>query len=282
MKRLNFTKLIFTIAATLLLTACGPSQEEKENIATIACNVMGESRNMDGAFRIEKMNEAREKVGEEPFLGSDDDIKESFRWGLCEELVGNPSEYQELLSSAKRLKLELERGQEEAELIAEKKRKERVADALVEWKQAITDRLESVPLELLDVTFDMHQSEGYPMVLYYQCIGGKSLAIETTILFEGLEVADYDYGLGDCEEGTSFVPIRGSKRVLDWLYDQIGDKKEGSLKSEVMSIDVTVLRTYPSEENQTLAYLHPENFHPELEQGDLEGDPVKIRMYPSQ
>ena len=42
MKRLLLLTAIF-------LTACGPSQKEKEEIAIITCNIMGESRNMDGA-----------------------------------------------------------------------------------------------------------------------------------------------------------------------------------------------------------------------------------------
>ena len=42
---------------------------------------------MDGAYRLEKMNEAREEVGGAPFLGSDDEIKESVLTGLCEELI---------------------------------------------------------------------------------------------------------------------------------------------------------------------------------------------------
>ena len=37
------------LLTAILLTACGPSQKEKEEIAIISCNIMGESRNMDGA-----------------------------------------------------------------------------------------------------------------------------------------------------------------------------------------------------------------------------------------
>jgi len=78
MKRLLLLTAIF-------LTACGPSQEEKEEIAIISCNIMSESRNMDGAVRIKEINAAREKMGEDAFLGLDDAIKQSFEYGLCRE-----------------------------------------------------------------------------------------------------------------------------------------------------------------------------------------------------
>ena len=93
-------KLLLLIL-TIFLFACGPSQEEKENIATISCNIMGESRNMDAAFRIREINDAREKIGGAPFLNSDKEIKESFEYNLCKELVLGDSNYQQLLDKAK-------------------------------------------------------------------------------------------------------------------------------------------------------------------------------------
>ena len=49
MKRLLLLTAIF-------LSACGPSNQAKEEIAIITCNIMGESRNMDGAVRIKEIN----------------------------------------------------------------------------------------------------------------------------------------------------------------------------------------------------------------------------------
>ena len=71
----------------LMMSACGPSQGEKETIASVTCSIMSETRNMDSAVRIREMNNAREKIGGEPFLGGDAAIKESFQSGLCQELV---------------------------------------------------------------------------------------------------------------------------------------------------------------------------------------------------
>ena len=99
----------------ILLTACGPSPEEKKNIAAVTCSIMGETRNMDSAVRIEKMNNAREKIGGEPFLDGDYVIKESFEYGLCQELVLNEN-YNERLESRK------DAQRERARIAAEKQR----------------------------------------------------------------------------------------------------------------------------------------------------------------
>ena len=80
------------VAISLLaitLTACGPSQEEIDNTAKIACSIMSESREMDAAMRIREINAARQKIGADPYLEGDYRIKESIRFGLCERLVKN-------------------------------------------------------------------------------------------------------------------------------------------------------------------------------------------------
>ncbi len=83
-----------------MLFSCGPSVKEKEEIAVLTCNIMGESRTMDAALRIKEINSAREQIGEDRFLGTDDEIIESFDWGLCKELVLNDKEYKIKLEDA--------------------------------------------------------------------------------------------------------------------------------------------------------------------------------------
>ena len=80
--------------AALTLTACGPSQQEIDDTATITCNIMAESRNMDAAFRIKEINAAREKIGAGPYLGDDQEIRDSFEMGLCKELVKGDGSYE--------------------------------------------------------------------------------------------------------------------------------------------------------------------------------------------
>jgi hypothetical protein len=121
---------ILFVLSLFVLASCGPSTEEKINIAAVTCSIMGETRNMDAAVRVREMNNAREKIGGEPFLRGDDTIKESFEWGLCQELVLNQN-YDETLQSLKDAKRERERIAAEEQRIAAEKRaeKQRIADS---------------------------------------------------------------------------------------------------------------------------------------------------------
>jgi hypothetical protein len=127
---------VLLILSLVLLASCGPSQQEKK-IAAVTCSIMSETRNMDGAVRVEKINEARDKIGGEPFLDGDAGIIEAFEWDLCQELVLNEA-YDESLQSLKDTERERERIAAEnqriaAETRAEEKRviaeKQRIADS---------------------------------------------------------------------------------------------------------------------------------------------------------
>ena len=123
------------VVIVLGLVGCSMPQEEKENIAAVTCSIMSETRNMDAAIRVEKMNDARDKIDGEPFLRGDAAIKEAFDWGLCQELVLNET-YDERLKSLKdaererkeaiqeRERLAWEAGAEDRKIAAEKKRLE--------------------------------------------------------------------------------------------------------------------------------------------------------------
>ncbi len=139
-------KKIIVLNILVLLAACGPSQEERVNIALNACAVMGESKKSDSLFRMQTMVDAREKLGGEGFAGGDDAILEAFEFGICSELVLNES-YDELLLSLKDAKRERERiaaeklAEEEriaAEKLAEEKRIE--AEKLAEEKRIEAER----------------------------------------------------------------------------------------------------------------------------------------------
>jgi FKBP-type peptidyl-prolyl cis-trans isomerase len=129
MKRLILLTVIF-------LSACGPSQEELQQaeieqlrieqekanrIAAVTCSIISETRNMDGAVRVEKVNDARVEIGGEPFLMGDDEIKESLKFGICEELVLNESYYEKLqaIKDEKREIRELIAAEQEAKAKAE-------------------------------------------------------------------------------------------------------------------------------------------------------------------
>lgn len=125
------TLIIFSL---VLLAACGPSQEEKQNIAQNACSIMGETKKSDSLFRTQTMIDAREKIGGGAFVRGDDAIIEAFEFGVCQQLVLNES-YDEILQPLKDAKQERERiaaeRQAEQERIAAEKRAEeqRIADS---------------------------------------------------------------------------------------------------------------------------------------------------------
>lgn len=118
--RLHMNKILI-ILSFVILASCGVSQEEKTNIAAVTCSIMGETRNMDAAVRVREMNDAREKIGGEPFLRGDSAIQEAFEWGLCQELVLNVT-YDETLKSLKSIK---DAKRESKRIAAEKLAKEK-------------------------------------------------------------------------------------------------------------------------------------------------------------
>lgn len=63
-------KKIILIVGASLLVGCGPSQQEKERIAEMACAEIMATRNFEEARRIKILNEARLEVGLEPIVSS--------------------------------------------------------------------------------------------------------------------------------------------------------------------------------------------------------------------
>ena len=145
---------ILFVLSLFVLASCGPSAEEKRQvemekqrieqeaseklaqekairIAAVTCSIMGETRNMDAAVRVREMNNAREKIGGESFLRGDNAIKESFEYGLCQELVLDQN-YDETIQPLKDAKQERER-------VAAKKRAEE--NRIAEEKRAEENRI---------------------------------------------------------------------------------------------------------------------------------------------
>ena len=124
------------------------AKEKANRTAAVICAIMSESRNMDASIRVEKINEARDKIGGEPFLDGDDAIKEAFEYGLCQELVLN-EDYDKRLQPLKEAKRERERiaaekRAEEQKLAAEKREEER---RIAAEKQRIADSKPTVKEE---------------------------------------------------------------------------------------------------------------------------------------
>ena len=187
---------ILIILSLVLLTSCGPSAEEKRQvemeqqrieqeaseklaqekayrIAAVTCSIMSETRNMDAAIRVEKMNDAREKISGEPFLRGDDAIKEALDWGLCQELVLNEN-YDETLQPLKDAKRERER------IAAEKQAEEnRIAAEKLAEEQRIAAEKRAEEQRIADskptVTEEFHSNGKLKIRINYQpkSDGGK-------------------------------------------------------------------------------------------------------------
>lgn len=294
---------IFAIPLAALLVSCGPSQEEKAAIATVTCNVIGESRNMDGALRINELNAAREELGEPPYLGDDEGIKQAYQLGLCEALVSAPEAYFAALSEYERKQREAEREKKIAEELKEKERFANTREALEEWKAALLEYYQADPVKLIDVTFDT-DNEMYPLRGVYDC--NDKLSEE---LYINIEVS-FDNDLGVLSMGTScrgrvlgssgyrdrsLSPKDHSGRLLrenewDALYEMAGERSKGSLLDDIKAVDVRIFNInfmlLDDKKNRrklrkggSLALFNPENFHPELTTRDLFDNPIEIRVF---
>ena len=242
----------------LLVVACGPSPEEIDNIATITCNVMSESRNMDGALRIKEVNAVREKIGAAPYLGTDQEIRESFKYGICEELVkGNP-DYDKVLSErrlaeVKRLQIAWEirekrkkeeriarekrekekriarekrkkeeriarEKREEEERIAREKREVKVAEARKKWRDAIQKDLGNRSLSVTRVAFDTDTER---LMVQFKCHAIEGYPHKVVVQFKN--------GLGvhtTAENRSGFCGFRARK----WSVPLRGDELLSALE----------------------------------------------------
>ena len=124
-------KLLLLLTA-ILLTACGPSIEEKEEIVIVTCNILSEPTNKDGAVRLKEINVARARLGGDAFLGTHDEIKMAIESGLCRELVSNSPYYAAQMVKIvdiKLEKLEMERLEQEVREEEERIKREKIEEA---------------------------------------------------------------------------------------------------------------------------------------------------------
>lgn len=204
----------------MMVVSCGMSEKEKNEIAIITCNIIAESRNMDALLRIKEVNAAREKIGEEKFLETDEYIKTAYTYGLCKELVLNDPNFEDKL---------LESIEEETkrltDLLNEEKEKRRQEEQAAKFRkirrdsiQRIKDSLQNVKLlanrkkidlaekkfkfdiqqELIDFNpiIDNAQFDSELFRLYYDCsqIEGFKRKITLNLKNKGKVVINNDIG----------------------------------------------------------------------------------------
>ena len=102
-----------------------------EEVAAVTCSVIGATRNMDAAIRIEKVNETRKELGKSPYLYGDAFIQESLLYDVCPDLVLDDSWATKLNAAKERVEAAVaeERRQREAPREAEERRQREAREA---------------------------------------------------------------------------------------------------------------------------------------------------------
>ena len=187
----------------LTLVSCGPSLQEKEEIAIITCNVLEASRSMDAAMRIKEINAAREKMGEDAFLGNDDVIEESFDYGLCKELVLNDPLYKDKITEVeKQIEIDLaeyEKQEMEYEKQAMEYEKQEKQEKLISLGLTLKKNSKSKLMEVGAIVYEQncvvcHQQNGQGIAGIFPALAGSEVVLNNKtqhieILMEGVQGA---------------------------------------------------------------------------------------------
>ncbi|MDA8828055.1 hypothetical protein N9N82_11935 [Luminiphilus sp.] len=90
---MSIIKPVLAITAAVTLTACGLTESDKTNIAKATCSTIAETRNLDGAMRLQLVNEARLDLGEKLYTDDDERLIGLYQRGHCTDLTLNNEEY---------------------------------------------------------------------------------------------------------------------------------------------------------------------------------------------
>jgi hypothetical protein len=209
---------LLSLFLILFLFGCGPTLQEKEEIAIITCNIMGESRNMDASMRIKEINSARERIREDAFLEKDSVIKESFKYDLCKELVMNDPLYRDKINEINRQELLIIKEQEKQEQILKTKlMKERESNNGLLLSNNPENDLWVVGKSVYEVNCSAcHQTNGEGLLNIFPALNGSDFAMNKEknieILMEGVQGAamnSFSY-LGDGEIASVITYISNS------------------------------------------------------------------------
>jgi hypothetical protein len=95
-------KIVF-VGFLVFLVGCGMSESEKQQLASSTCNVISNAAGDDGATRLKELNSARGQLGEPLYSGSDDQIRDSVKFGICEILVLNDPAYSVMMTQNRKM-----------------------------------------------------------------------------------------------------------------------------------------------------------------------------------
>lgn len=206
--------------------------------------MIGESKGIDGAFRIQLVNDAREMIGEEPFLGSDDEIIRAFRYKVCELLIQNDESYEFTLQKM----IELERIEFLAELDREKEAQQRasaIQDSLMQLEKEKMLKIEQARLrkeQEKEVAFNKAIDEYFlsnptPPKLLEMTSGYSSTALSgyLSISYSCGQVSSFSHYL-EIELSNPAYVIKAYNR-MGMCYD---DKASMTLDSEDIDFDYLI------------------------------------------
>ena len=231
MSKLKLLPIIFPVLL-LSINSCGVSNEEKERVAAVTCSVIEESIMLDASFRVEKMNDAREKLNLPPFLDGDEEIQRSIKFETCKMLVLNDANYKQktdMLESdfnIELIRLAKEKAEREAE--AERKRLEALAEAERIRKENLMAEYEENKDEISKKSDDICSSVKYSDAMWavQQIISGNVVSEDKKekVLIKPL-----------LDEGVSEVIAKEIVAAVDIWHMLNTKKEEDSLKGKMLN-----------------------------------------------
>lgn len=241
-----------------LIASCGPSKQDRQNIATVTCNMIAESRKIDGALRLQLINDARDDLGEKPFLGNDGEIIEAYNYGLCEPLVLNSKDYVTKLSLIKEADVQA-REERNREIEEQAKKRREIAWAAQEaFNDSVDAYFSSVvktPPKLIELSTSDPSAgiEAAFVEAEYECEQIKGFSHTVEIIFEGdyKSITDKN-SRGICPDGkatSTWVRADLSRKLLLEAYNQ-----QKSIQEYVKKVTITLTGSV----SPRLDYLKPE------------------------
>lgn len=273
--------LLFCLVS--LLVGCGMSESEKQQIiadeekrvngvAAVTCSIMGETRNMDSAVRVREINSARTEIGEEPYLGGDEGIKEAIKYGLCQKLVKNDLTYSESLFEMKELEREALAAQEQRKRDREereaKEKEERERIPRQNWREAMVSNLKGASPYFESAEYD---PRGSTLRVSYYCYDFNGYERDlVVVLKDGLgTLKQYDFGTCNPEH---LISLRSGNERLKTALSGMDNPIE--LIEEIYVLIKGVYEIPLAVEDRQ----YDPREHPPLNRGSRLKDPIRINV----
>jgi hypothetical protein len=229
-------KSIFLSTFVVLLTGCGVSDEERQRLAMVACAEMKETIQMQGLERVRAINVVREKIGGEPYLEGDDEIKRSIEWGSCTLLVLDAPEYEVTTDNA-----------EESYRLAQKE----IAEEMARKRDAEFEEVKSdlrVKAKKLDIKFLM---KGFNVAM--AGVGGN---VSDEVKSKSYSKVFTDVGLSK-EEAAKAAFVAFMRSEVDSLKNKDSLNSYGECVDKIIPNKDDIFFTITAREYKPLNYRSP-------------------------